>query len=128
MWGGFSLALLKPYYLRVVKTDYSQPEPVSELIEIKYADSVSELFLERNRILGVSKWSKGLDETKSVPGVYMEATFIIEPAQNKTVVQAISLGVNGSIYTQSLPILAELKAYPWQVNLFAGLAIGKRWK
>jgi hypothetical protein len=31
--GGFCLALLKPYYLKVVKTDYTQPEPVSELIE-----------------------------------------------------------------------------------------------
>jgi hypothetical protein len=117
--GGFSLALLKPYYLKVVKTDYSQPEPVSELIETKYTDSVAALFLERPRILGGSKWSKGLGETKLVPGIYLEAAFVIEPAPNKGLIQAITLGVNGAAYTKSLPIMAELKA---------GLALGKRWK
>ena len=126
--GGFSLALLKPYYLKVVKTDYSQPEPVSELIETKYTDSVAELFLERTRILGSSKWSKGVDETKLVPGIYLEAAFVIEPAPNKGLIQAVTLGVNGSVYTKSLPIMAELKAYNWSGSLFAGLALGKRWR
>lgn len=126
--GGFSVALLKPYYLKVVKTDYTQPEPVSELIETKYTDSVAALFLERNRILGSSKWSKGLGETKLVPGVYVEAAFVIEPAPNKGLIQAITLGVNGSVYAKSLPIMAERNAYNWSASLFAGLALGKRWK
>ena len=126
--GGFSLALLKPYYLKVVKTDYTQPEPMSELIEIKYTDSVAALFLERTRILGNSKWGKGLGETKLVPGVYVEAAFVIEPAPNKGLIQAITLGVNGSVNTKSLPIMAERKAYNWSASLFAGLALGKRWK
>lgn len=126
--GGFSLALLKPYYLKVVKTDYTQPEPVNELIETKYSDSVAALFLERTRILGSSKWSKGIDETKLVPGIYLEAAFVIEPATNKGLVQAITLGVNGSVHTKSLPIMAELKVYNWSASLFAGLALGKRWK
>ncbi len=126
--GGFSLALLKPYYLKVVKTDYSQPEPVSELIETKYTDSVAAMFLERTRILGSSKWSKGLGETKLVPGVYLEAAFVIEPAPNKGLIQAITLGVNASVYTKSLPVMAELKAYNWSASLFAGLALGKRWR
>lgn len=126
--GGFSLALLKPYYLKLVKTDYTQPEPVSELIEAKYSDSFAALFLERTRILGSSKWSKGLDETKLVPGIYLEAAFVIEPAPNKGLVQAITLGVNGSVYTKSLRIMAELKAYNWSASLFAGLALGKRWR
>ncbi len=126
--GGFSLALLKPYYLKMVKTDYTQSEPVSALIETKYSDSVAALFLERTRILGSSKWSKGIGETKLVPGIYLEAAFVIEPAPNKGLVQAITLGVNGAIYTKSLPVMAELKAYNWSASLFAGLALGKRWK
>jgi hypothetical protein len=126
--GGFSLALLKPYYLKVVKTDYTQPEPVSELIETKYSDGVAELFLERTRILGSSKWSKGVDETKLVPGIYLETAFVIEPVPNRGLVQAITLGITGSVYTKSLPIMAELKAYNWGASLFAGLALGKRWR
>ncbi len=125
---GVSLAMLKPYYLQLVKTDYSQAEPVSHLEEVKYSDSISEDFLNSSDIHGASKWSKGLNETQFIPGIYGEATFVITPGPQKGLVEAITLGVNGSFFLKSLPVMAELPAKPFEVCLFAGLAIGKRWK
>ncbi len=125
---GFSLAMLKPYYQRLIHVDYSQPEPVATLTEEKYSEENAELFLKSGYTLGASKWSKGLDEMKYIPGVYADAAVVIIPAPSKGVVQTITLGVNAAIYTKPLPIMAEVKAYPFKVALFAGLAIGKKWK
>lgn len=126
--GGISLAMLKPYYLRLLKIDYTQPEPIGDVVEQSYSDSTAALFLERNRIIGFTKWSKGLDETQFVPGLFAEASFVIEPAPSKGFIEAITLGANAAYYTKPLPVMAEVKAYRYSVCLFAGLAIGKRWK
>ncbi len=125
---GFSLAMLKPYYQRLIRVDNTVANPIATLSEEKYSEENAELFLKSGYTLGGSKWSNGLDETNLVPGVYAEAAFIVIPAPSKGFVQAISLGCNGAFYTKPLPILAEVKAYRYQVALFAGLAIGKKWK
>ncbi|MBS1781023.1 MAG: hypothetical protein JST70_16985 [Bacteroidetes bacterium] len=125
---GFSLAMLKPYYLQLVKTDYTQSEPVSHIEDVKYSDSNADDFLNNADIHGASKWSMGLNETQLVPGAYVEAAFVITPKAQKWLVETITLGVNASAYIKSLPVMAELPARPYQVSLFAGLAIGKRWK
>ncbi len=125
---GFSLAMLKPYYLQLVRADYSWAEPVFHLEDIKYSDSSADDFLNNADIHGASKWSKGLKEMQFVPGAYVEAAFVITPKAQKWLVEAITLGACASFYIKTLPIMAELPAKPYQVYLFAGLAIGKRWK
>jgi hypothetical protein len=125
---GFSLALLKPYYQRLVRIDYTQTNPIPQLSEEKYSDANADLFLKSGSTLGGSKWSKGLNEIQYVPGVYLETAFVITPFPKKGFIEAITLGTNAAIYTKPLPVMAEVKAYNYQVSLFAGLAIGKRWK
>jgi len=125
---GFSLAMLKPYYLQLIKTDYTQADPASHIEDVKYSDGNSDDFLNNADIHGASKWSKGLNETQLVPGAYVDAAFVITPKAQKWLVEAITLGANASAYIKPLPIMAERPARPYQVNLFAGLAIGKRWK
>lgn len=125
--GGFSLALLKPYYLRLVYNSTSDPES-AYVKEEQMNDENNEIFLAHNQNIGASKWSKGLADIKPIPGAFLEAAVVIEPAKSKLLVQTITLGVNGAFYSQSLPIMAELKAYPWQGSLFVGISLGKRWK
>ena len=124
--GGLSLAMLKPYYLKLIYEDYGGTSAHME--EHKYSQIDSVHFLNANAILGASKWSKGLDEIDYVPGAYLETAIAITPGKNKSFVQVITLGINGALYAKSLPIMADQEAYPWQVSLFAGLVIGKRWK
>jgi len=123
---GFSVAMLKPYYLKLIYTDTGAGAPY--LKEQKFNSSDSSKFLNANAILGASKWSKGLSEIDYVPGIYLDAAICIQPGKNKLFVQVITLGANLAYYAQSLPIMADLKAYPWQASLYAGIAFGKRWR
>ncbi len=124
---GVSLGMLKPYYLRLIHVDYV-PEQVVHLEEEQYTINNADLFLERDQILGASKWSKGLGEINYVPGAYAEGAFIIEPSKNKAFIQTVSLGGQVSFYTKKLSVMAEQKAFPYSMCLFVGLSIGKRWK
>ncbi|MGN6568263.1 MAG: hypothetical protein ACTHJ0_09935, partial [Flavipsychrobacter sp.] len=126
--GGLSLAMLKPYYLKLIYVDYSLPADPATLKEEKYSTSNSDHFLNSGDVLSGADWSKGLDEIQYVPGLFAEACFVITPSKNKSFIQVITLGVNVAYYTKELPIMADQKTYPYQASLFAGLAIGKRWK
>jgi hypothetical protein len=126
--GGFSLALLKPYYLRLVYVDYNNPTVPPVLKEEKYSDANAEMFLTPNNTIGASKWSKGLNEMKSIPGGFIEAEALIEPMKNKFLIETITIGANGAYYSKSLPIMAELKVHPWQASVFVGLSLGAKWR
>jgi hypothetical protein len=124
---GLGLALLKPYYLRLIDIDRTNSNDKGVLVEQTYSTN-PDLFLNDQYIMGASKWKKGLNETKVTPGLYAEAAFAIEPAKNKFFVQTITIGANIAYYTKATPIMAELKATALQTCVFAGLNLGKRWK
>lgn len=126
--GGLSLAMLKPYYLKLIYVDYSQPGDPAILKEQKYSAGNSDHFLNNGDVLSAAKWSKGLDDIQYIPGLFAEACFVITPSKSKSFIQVVTLGANVAYYTKELPIMADHKAYPYQASLFAGLAIGKRWK
>ncbi len=125
---GFSLAMLKPYYLKLIYLENNGGTDTVHLEHHKYSIADSGKFLDPNNIFGASAWDKGLNETSYVPGAYFETAIAIIPGRNKNFVQVVTLGINGAFYAKPLTIMADLKAYPWQVSLFAGLGIGKRWK
>ena len=125
--GGFSLALLKPYYLRLVYTDYANGVP-PVMREERWMDTNQDVFLNTNHILGASKWGKGLGETRPVPGVFGEAAIAIEVGNSKVLVQTVSIGANGAYYPDKLPVMAELKASNVVGSVFVGLSLGKKWR
>lgn len=126
--GGLSLAMLKPYYLKLIYVDYTQPGDPATLKEERYTSSTSDHFLNSGDVLTASKWSKGLNEIQYVPGLFAEGCFAITPSKSKSFIQVITLGANVAYYSKQLPIMADQKAYSYQASLFAGLAFGKRWK
>lgn len=126
--GGLSLAMLKPYYLKLIYVDYTQPGDPARLKEEKYSSSTSDHFLNSGDVLGASKWSKGLNEIQYVPGLFAEGCFAITPSKSKFFIQVVTLGANVSYYAKDLPIMADQKEQAWQASLFAGLAFGKTWK
>ena len=126
--GGLSLAMLKPYYLKLIYVDYTQPNNPATLKEEKYSSTNSDHFLNSGDVLAESKWSKGLSDIQYVPGIFAEACFVITPSKSKSFIQVVTLGANIAYYSKKLSIMADQKAYPYQASLFAGLGIGKRWK
>ena len=61
--GGFSLGMLKPYYLEVFNTTTGATD------NIKFDDD-NDRFLDAPNIMGSSPFGKGFNEIKYVPGVF----------------------------------------------------------
>lgn len=123
--GGLSLALLKPYYLRLV---YPGPPGTYIVQEEAWQGSNEAYFLNTNAILGASRWRKGLDELQYVPGLFGTAALTIEPRKGKWFFQTVTLGVQGAVYVKELPVMVHQPARNFQGSLFAGLQLGKRWR
>jgi len=124
---GPGLAFLKPYYLDLI---YLKPGTVSDgyTQSEKYSNDNARRFLEAGNIYGTSKWGKSLGETKLIPGLFGELAFVLEPDKPKAFIQTITFGGKAAIYAKALTIMADQKAYRYQLSLFVGLAIGGRWK
>lgn len=124
---GLSLAMLNPYYLKLIYRENIGGIDTSYIEEHKYSTIDSARFLNPNLIFSASKWQIGLNEISYIPGGYLELSFVIQPADTKSFVQAITLGVNGSYYSDKMPIMVDQPQYRWRACLFAGFTIGKRW-
>ena len=124
---GPALALLKPYYLKLIYVDYF-PDPVAHIQSEKYSAGNDSHFMQPGSILGKDSWGKGLGDMKYIPGLFAECYFIIEPDRPKAFVKSVSIGGNIAFYSSKIEIMADKKAYPYQASFFVGISLGKRWK
>lgn len=121
---GVSMALLKPVYLYLLRYDATQqPYASSEA----YMVGNEELFLNRNRILGADRWSKGLSELRCIPGIYISPSIVFSPDRPSGFVQQFQIGAQLAFYTRSIPVLLQQRDTPWQASCFVGISFGKRW-
>lgn len=121
--GGISLGLLKPYYIDA----YVPQGGVLTETSIKYSDSTKQTFLTKNYIIGSSGFSKGLGEISIVPGIHIKTALHFDFATSKYRKAAIETGINAEFYTKGIEIMANQKAQPYFVNVYASVQFGKRW-
>lgn len=124
---GAGLAILKPYYLKLIYVNYDSLGQHATMQEEKYSEQNKEKFLNTSFILGSSNWTKGLSEITFAPGAFADVAIALEPLKNKTFIKTITIGGNVAFYSKELAIMAENKSYSWQANFYIGLQIGKRW-
>ncbi len=124
---GPSFAVLKPVYLNLIYTEYN-PDPVSHIRSEQYDEHNAALFLDPHKILGADKWSRGISESKLIPGLFTEAMFIIDPGRPQAFVKSVTVGGQFAYYVKNIAIMADRKACPYQMCFFVGLNLGKRWK
>lgn len=123
---GPALALLKPYYLNMLYVTYT-PEEHAYAQSEHFTKENTDKFLNPANILGSDKWSKGLGETRLIPGLFAELAIALEPGRPESFVKTITIGGNAAIYTSKIEMMAERKAYAYQACFFVGLSFGKRW-
>jgi len=124
--GGLSLGLLKPYYL----DGYVPQDQMtgSQLVrkEFKYEDNPTN-FLNNDYILGGTSFTKGFGEMKFIPGLHAKTALHFDFSNSKHLLMAIETGVSAAVYTQKIELMANQKAFPYTLNLYASFQIGKRW-
>ena len=125
--GGFSMAILKPYYLDLIYTEYT-PDQIHIVRAERYSQENKEVFLNRQQILGSSGWRRGLDRIRYVPGLFANAALVLQPSQSKSFIKMVSLGADVSGHIKELPIMADQKARSCIAGWYVGLSLGKCWK
>ena len=95
--GGLDLGFLKPYYLDVQDASGNN-------LSIKYQDD-STLFLDRGSIYGGSGFTKGWNELKIKPGVFIKSALRFDFGRYNESMQALEIGVSAEGFSQKIPIM-----------------------
>jgi hypothetical protein len=117
--GGLSLALLKPYYLKVQSSS-------SSARDVKYNNNDSVYLDNPSNVLGSSGFSKGFGELKVKPGVYGKTALRFDYGRYNEMVSAIEVGVNVEFYAQKIPVMLLQKQRRLFFNAYAAIEFGKR--
>lgn len=129
--GGFTLGLLKPYYLELLSTENSSPgsNPLQGTYTVKYSEANQDYFLNPWNIFGSSSWTKGLTEISLLPGIHTQFAVHVDWGAFDEYVKAIEAGIMVDAFIRQAPIMVELDGVenrPFFVNLFINLQLGKR--
>lgn len=104
--GGLSVGLLKPYYIDVAPGN-------QQTRSVKYDSPDSILFLS-GPILGGSGFTKGWNELKVKPGLYVKAALRFDFGRYNESVEALEIGASVDFYSAKIPIMV----YSDQKQLF----------
>ncbi len=121
---GFSLAILKPYSLRVV------PKPIvgeffeEDIVDVTYQEGVDNSFLDFDRIVGASGFGKGW-KLKALPGLHLEIAMEFDWAKNEGLIKALEIGVASDFYYKRVPVMVDKNKFLYP-SVFVGFMIGKR--
>ena len=120
--GGFSLGILKPYYVDIA-------EPLSgQIISIKWQNGDGQYdqnFLEPVP-LGSSGVFKGAGESQLKPGLFAKGALRFDYGRYNEVVSAIEAGFNVEYYTGTMPIMINNEAKSTYLNVFIAIEFGRR--
>jgi len=114
---GPTLAFYKPIYYKILY-------PISQ-----YEFTVIEEKLDVNEhppydIYGRSSFTKGLNETKLLPGLYGKAGLNFEYSKEEKIIHAVEVGATVSAYTKKIPIMATTDNKAVFVSLFVSYRFG----
>ncbi len=125
---GPAIGLLKPYYLNVIiRPDQGEITSVT-YEDLKYEDAPQQ-FLEFNDINGASKFTRGILETKVIPGVQAKVASHFALGAFDKYVKAVELGVMADLYINKVEIMVPTEGFDnkqYFIKLFANVQLGMR--
>lgn len=141
--GGITLAILKPYLLKVAQLDSSAPNTIIGFEDVQYdANNLDNGFLfsfpyvtnDLKFIAGASGFGKGW-KLKALPGLHIETGIDFDFGKNDSFIKTLEVGAMCDFYYKKVPIMVEINAdgssiknsnkfiYP---SVYVGLSLGKR--
>jgi len=116
--GGFSAGLIRPYYMELV-TD-------SGSVKKKFSEEDRELFLNPENIIGGTGLSKGWNEIKFNPGVYVKTGLRFDWARFNHVVSALEFGFSFDFYSKKVIQMVDVPGKSFFPTAYISLVFGKR--
>jgi hypothetical protein len=116
---GLSIAILKPYSLRVI------PKPLTnDLVDVTYKEGVDNSFLDFDRIVGASGFAKGWN-LKFLPALHIEAGLDFDFGKNESFIKTLEIGVAADFYYKKVPIMVDKNKFLYP-SVYVGFLMGKR--
>lgn len=114
--GGFSMAMVKPYYIIPIGGEY-----------IKYDTAVQNGFLNVVGIQGKAPFAHGIGESDFLFGVNLKAGIHLDFAKKQKRVSAIEVGTSVDFYFSPIAQMALIDSKSAFFNVFINYQFGKRW-
>ena len=125
--GGASLALLKPYYVRVIRTESDRV--TQSLEDIKYSEDLHDDFLNDEIIYGGTNFFKGFTELSPRVGLHGKLAMHWALGAFDKQVKAAEAGLMVDIYPGKIPLLVERNDITnsfYFAKLYISFQFGKR--
>ncbi len=140
--GGFTLGLLKPYYLEI-RSDEPGIAPVVR--NERFTGDNAASFLTPERINGAAPAITGLSEIQLRPGFHFNGGLHFDWGAFDEFVKAIEVGIAADIFFGDIPLLVDEASFtsstgvvtevlpenvnnrPFFINLYVSFQFGKRW-
>lgn len=125
--GGFTLGVLKPYYLDVKSLTDDNKFTIET---IKYSEENKDVFIDENQIFDKASFFKGFGEIDFVPGVHLNAAILYALKAYEKPVYAIQTGIMIDAFIKHVPIMVETSGFKNKsifFNVYINIQLGKRW-
>jgi hypothetical protein len=122
--GGFTLGLLKPYYLYMRRVDETNQSFRSSLE--RYTEENAEDFVDPFAVQGAGGFWKGVSQITPTPGAHARAGLVIDSGAYDEMVRAIELGLMVDFFPKAPSIMVNDLNSNLFVNLYLSLQLGRR--
>lgn len=116
---GFTLGVLKPYYLKLKNPD-------GDVTAYKYNGDNAELFLDETNIYGGAEFGLGWNEIKLKPGFHGQFGANFTWGNQDNLIKALEVGVMADVFLSKVPLMLTEVNKPYFVNVYLTLQFGKR--
>lgn len=121
VWGlGLSVGMLKPVYLKIIKTDPITGE--NYINEERY----NPLIHQKNDILGRSSWLKGVNKAKLRMGLYAKAGFYFDISTRKQFLWGIEIGAQLDAFFHKIPMMYQSSFKSYYPSLYLNIMLGRK--
>jgi hypothetical protein len=121
--GGFSLGMLKPYYLDLA---YRGIDNQFKVVSERYSEANATAFLDYSAIQGRSSQQKGWDELSLAPGINLKTGMVLDWGAQSSFVRTVELGLKGNFYFEPIPLMILDENSAIFLTLYLKLHLGGR--
>ena len=126
---GPALAVLKPYYLRLLYREDADGRIVTDVRNERLTDENRDLFFSQTDIYGGGGFFRGFGELGFTPGIQAKGGVFFSLGAFDRLVKTVEAGIMVDVFPKKIAILQEtddISNKPYFVNLYLNLQLGRR--